>query len=107
MAGGDPFGGTYALQPLVEEFPNIVTKQMLSRGDELSPYTNRPSVLAAIDYIVSLSSDVFMPSHGGNMGRALQVHYIISAWISTDQMAILWHVFQLKFERTTNLFALN
>ncbi|KAL2482601.1 O-fucosyltransferase family protein [Forsythia ovata] len=74
VAGGDPFGGTYALQPLVEEFPNIVTKQMLARGDELSPYTNRPSVLAAIDYIVCLSSDVFMPSHGGNMGRALQGH---------------------------------
>ncbi|CAI9787346.1 unnamed protein product [Fraxinus pennsylvanica] len=74
VAGGDPFGSVFALQPLVEEFPNIVTKQMLSRGDELSPYTNRPSVLAAIDYTVSLSSDVFMPSHGGNMGRALQGH---------------------------------
>jgi hypothetical protein len=29
--------------------------------------------MAAIDYIVSEKSDVFMPSHGGNMGHALQV----------------------------------
>ncbi|KAI3455004.1 hypothetical protein Pfo_011667 [Paulownia fortunei] len=66
--------GNRALQPLVHEFPNIATKQMLAREGELTPYMNRPSVLAAIDYIVSLSSDVFMPSHGGNMGRAMQGH---------------------------------
>ncbi|MCD9639755.1 hypothetical protein HAX54_024476 [Datura stramonium] len=29
---------------------------------------------ATIDYIVSLSSDVFINSHGGNMGRALEGH---------------------------------
>ncbi|KAK6148086.1 hypothetical protein DH2020_018998 [Rehmannia glutinosa] len=74
VAGGEPFGGNRAVQPLVHEFPNIVTKQMLARHGELTPYMNKPSVLAAIDYIVSLSSDVFMPSHGGNMGRAMQGH---------------------------------
>ena len=62
-----------ALKPLVEEFPNWVTKEMLARDAELLPYVNRSSALAAIDYIVSLSSDVFLPSHGGNMGRAMQV----------------------------------
>lgn len=72
-AGGEPFGGSRALQPLVAEFPNLVTKEMLARDGELSQYTNKSSALAAIDYIVSLSSDVFVPSHGGNMGRAMQV----------------------------------
>ncbi|KAL6497190.1 hypothetical protein OROGR_029119 [Orobanche gracilis] len=57
LAGGEPFGAT-----------------TLARNGELTPYTNRSSVLAAIDYIVSLSSDVFIPSHGGNMGRAMQGH---------------------------------
>ncbi|PON72196.1 O-fucosyltransferase [Trema orientale] len=73
-AGGEPFGGGKALQPLVAEFPNLVTKEMLARGGELSPFVNKSSALAAIDYVVSLSSDVFVPSHGGNMGRALQGH---------------------------------
>ncbi|KAK3043293.1 hypothetical protein RJ639_002536 [Escallonia herrerae] len=74
IAGGEPFGGALALQPLTAEFPNVVTKEMLARESELAPYINRSSVLAAIDYIVALSSDVFLPSHGGNMGRAMKGH---------------------------------
>lgn len=72
-AGGEPFGGKQALHPLVSGFPNLVTKEMLAKEGELSPFVNKSSALAAIDYIVSLSSDVFVPSHGGNMGRAMQV----------------------------------
>ena len=72
-AGGEPFGGKKALQPLIAEFPNIVTKYTLAREGELLPFINKSSAMAAIDYIVSLSSDVFVPSHGGNMGRAMQV----------------------------------
>ncbi|GFP98314.1 uncharacterized protein at1g04910 [Phtheirospermum japonicum] len=74
IAGGEPFGGSRAIEQLAREFPNIVTKQTSARDGELTPFMNRPSVLAAIDYIVSLSSDVFIPSHGGNMGRAMQGH---------------------------------
>ncbi|GER31978.1 O-fucosyltransferase family protein [Striga asiatica] len=74
LAGGKPFGGNRALKPLVHEFPNIFTKQSLAREGELTPYMNKPSILAAIDYIVSLSSDVFVPSHGGNMARAMKGH---------------------------------
>lgn len=73
IAGGEPFGGAKALQPLVGEFQNVATKETLAREGELSPYINRSSAMAALDYIVSLSSDVFLPSHGGNMGRAMQV----------------------------------
>ena len=64
------------LQPFAATFPNLVTKEMLAREGELSPYINRSSAMAAIDYIVSLNSDVFVPSHGGNMGRAMQVSVI-------------------------------
>ncbi|KAF8399909.1 hypothetical protein HHK36_015779 [Tetracentron sinense] len=74
LAGGEPFGGTKALQPLTVEFPNLVTKEALAKDWELAPYANRSSAMAAIDYIVSLSSEVFMPSHGGNMGNAMQGH---------------------------------
>ncbi|XWS47830.1 hypothetical protein CRYUN_Cryun13aG0018700 [Craigia yunnanensis] len=74
IAGGEPFGGTRALQPLAAEFPNLVRKEMLAREGELSPFLNSSSALSALDYIVSFNSDIFIPSHGGNMGRALQGH---------------------------------
>ncbi|XP_074315884.1 O-fucosyltransferase 37 [Silene latifolia] len=74
IAGGEPFGGSLALKPLVEEFPHLVTKETLATCEELLPFANRSSALAAVDYIVSLSSDVFLPSHGGNMARAMQGH---------------------------------
>ncbi|KAJ6688325.1 O-FUCOSYLTRANSFERASE 37 [Salix koriyanagi] len=74
IAGGEPFGGSLALQPLVAEFPNVMTKEILAKGGELSPFMNKASALAAIDYIISLSSNVFIPSHGGNFGRVMQKH---------------------------------
>lgn len=73
-AGGEPFGGKKALEPLMKRFPNLYNKQSLALAGELEPLANRASLLAAIDYIVALNSDVFMASHGGNMGRAIQGH---------------------------------
>ena len=40
---------------------------------ELDSFSMKASLLTAIDYVVSLNNDVFMPSHGGNMGHAIQV----------------------------------
>ncbi|XP_077227914.1 O-fucosyltransferase family protein [Tasmannia lanceolata] len=74
LAGGEPFGGERALQALKGEFPNMINKEMLASKGELAPFASRSSALAAIDYIVSLNSDVFIPSHGGNMGRVMQGH---------------------------------
>ncbi|ONI20263.1 hypothetical protein PRUPE_2G005200 [Prunus persica] len=71
-AGGHPFGGKEALLPLTGEFPHFYNKEDLALPGELEPFSNRASVMAAIDYIVSENSDVFMPSHGGNMGHAIQ-----------------------------------
>lgn len=72
-AGGQPLGGNEALLPLTEEFPQFYSKEDLALPGELEPFRNRASLMAAIDYIVSENSDVFMPSHGGNMGHAIQV----------------------------------
>ncbi|XP_077227605.1 O-fucosyltransferase 20-like [Tasmannia lanceolata] len=73
-AGGQPFGGQEALLPLTREFPYLYNKENLALPGELEPFVNKASLLAAIDYIVSENSDVFMPSHGGNMGHAIQGH---------------------------------
>ncbi|XP_077211853.1 O-fucosyltransferase 20-like [Tasmannia lanceolata] len=71
-AGGEPFGGQEALLPLTRKFPYFYNKENLSLPGELVPFANKASLLAAIDYVVSENSDVFMPSHGGNMGHAIQ-----------------------------------
>ncbi|XP_021908514.1 uncharacterized protein At1g04910-like [Carica papaya] len=71
-AGGQPLGGKEALLPLTSEFPHFYNKQDLALPGELEPFANKASLMAAIDYIVSEKSDVFMPSHGGNMGHAMQ-----------------------------------
>uniref|UniRef100_A0A5B7A0Y0 O-fucosyltransferase family protein n=1 Tax=Davidia involucrata TaxID=16924 RepID=A0A5B7A0Y0_DAVIN len=73
-AGGNPFGGKEALLPLTREFPHFYNKEDLALPGELEPFANKASLMAAIDYIVSENSDVFMPSHGGNMGHAIQGH---------------------------------
>ena len=72
-AGGEPLGGKEALLPLIQEFPHFYSKEDLALPGELQPFANKASIMAAIDYIVSEKSDVFMPSHGGNMGHAIQV----------------------------------
>lgn len=76
-AGGQPLGGKEALQPLTGEFPNFYNKEDLALPSELEPFAKKASIMAAIDYIVCESSDVFMPSHGGNMGHAIQVRILL------------------------------
>ncbi|KAJ8899174.1 hypothetical protein K2173_012350 [Erythroxylum novogranatense] len=71
-AGGEPLGGKEALVPLTREFPYVYNKEDLALPGELEPFAKRASLMAAIDYIVSVNSDIFMPSHGGNMGHTIQ-----------------------------------
>ncbi|XP_073129166.1 O-fucosyltransferase 20 [Henckelia pumila] len=73
-AGGIPLGGADALLPLVKEFPHFYSKEDLALPRELEPFSKKASLMAAIDHIVSEKSDVFMASHGGNMGHAIQGH---------------------------------
>ncbi|KAJ3694678.1 hypothetical protein LUZ60_000055 [Juncus effusus] len=73
-AGGEPFGGKRAIRPLIEGFPNFYNKENLSAPVELAPFAKKSSSLAAIDYIVCEQSDVFIPSHGGNMAHLMRGH---------------------------------
>ncbi|KAF8091534.1 hypothetical protein N665_0444s0047 [Sinapis alba] len=73
-AGGEPLGGKEALKPLTSEFPHLYNKYDIALPQELKPFAKRASIMAAIDYIVCKESDVFMASHGGNMGHAIQGH---------------------------------
>ncbi|EHA8589007.1 putative O-fucosyltransferase 37 [Cocos nucifera] len=75
-AGGEPLGGEQALRPLMAKFPKLTSKVTLASDGELVQFANKSSVLAAVDFIVAMSSDVFMPSHGGNMARLIQGHRV-------------------------------
>ncbi|KAE8678618.1 Matrixin family protein [Hibiscus syriacus] len=64
------YGGEERLRALRDLFPNFYTKEMLAE-EELKPFLPFSSRLAAIDYIVSDESDVFVTNNNGNMAKIL------------------------------------
>ncbi|XP_030547367.1 O-fucosyltransferase 20-like isoform X1 [Rhodamnia argentea] len=102
-AGGQPLGGKEALRSLIEEFPHLYNKEDLALPGELEPFAKRASSMAAIDYIVSERSDVFMPSHGGNMGHAIQVCILIITPLFSYLLDWVPLTFMLVFESPLSL----
>jgi hypothetical protein len=42
--------------------------------DELRPFQKHSTQMAALDYLVSVASDVFIPSNDGNMAKVVEGH---------------------------------
>ncbi|KAF4403724.1 hypothetical protein G4B88_002577 [Cannabis sativa] len=74
IAAGEIYGGDTHLLELKSRFPNIVFKETLATQKELKAFANHASQSAALDYIISIESDVFVPSYSGNMARAVEGH---------------------------------
>ncbi|PPD80403.1 hypothetical protein GOBAR_DD22677 [Gossypium barbadense] len=74
IAAGEIYGGVTHMADLRSRYPLLMSKENLASVAELEPFTNHSSQMAALDYIVSVESDVFIPSYSGNMARAVEGH---------------------------------
>ncbi|XP_039020344.1 rhamnogalacturonan I rhamnosyltransferase 1-like [Hibiscus syriacus] len=73
IAAGEIYGGERRMAPLAKEFPNLVRKETLLRSD-LKFFQNHSSQMAALDYLVALESDIFVPTYDGNMAKVIEGH---------------------------------
>ncbi|KAG5240483.1 protein ESMERALDA [Salix suchowensis] len=74
LASGKIYNSEKYMAPLLEMFPNLLTKDMLALEEELDPFRNYSSRMAAIDYTVCLHSEVFVTTQGGNFPHFLMGH---------------------------------
>jgi rhamnogalacturonan I rhamnosyltransferase len=51
-----------------------VRKEVLLEADDLRYFQNHSSQMAALDYMVSLESDIFVPTYDGNMAKVVEGH---------------------------------
>ncbi|KAL0553183.1 hypothetical protein IC582_007071 [Cucumis melo] len=74
VAAGDIYGGESHMSDLQLRYPLLMRKETLASSKELEPFVHHASQMAALDYIVSVESDVFISSYSGNMARAVEGH---------------------------------
>ncbi|BFG17216.1 hypothetical protein CerSpe_034900 [Prunus speciosa] len=74
LASGKIYNAEKTMAPLLEMFPNLQTKEMLASDEELAPFKNFSSRMAATDYTVCLHSEVFVTTQGGNFPHFLMGH---------------------------------
>ncbi|CAL9769502.1 unnamed protein product [Musa acuminata subsp. burmannicoides] len=74
LASGKIYKAEKTMVPLLEMFPLLQTKETLASTEELAPFKNYSSRMAAIDYSVCLHSEVFVTTQGGNFPHFLIGH---------------------------------
>ncbi|KAF5206894.1 O-fucosyltransferase [Thalictrum thalictroides] len=74
LASGKIYNSEKNMAPLLEMFPLLQTKETLASMDELAPFKNYSSRMAALDYTVCLHSEVFVTTQGGNFPHFLMGH---------------------------------
>ncbi|BAS82509.1 Os03g0169000, partial [Oryza sativa Japonica Group] len=62
------------LEPLQAAFPKLVRKETLLDLEALRQFQNHSSQMAALDFIVSTASDIFIPTYDGNMAKLVEGH---------------------------------
>lgn len=74
IAAGEIYGGKRRMESLVADFPNLVRKETLLDPSDLRFFQNHSSQMAALDYVVSVESDIFVPTYDGNMAKVVEGH---------------------------------
>ncbi|GLU10888.1 hypothetical protein SLE2022_276650 [Rubroshorea leprosula] len=74
IAAGEIYGGERRIATLASSFPNLVRKETLLEASDLKFFENHSSQMAALDYLVSLESDIFIPTYDGNMAKVVEGH---------------------------------
>ncbi|KAJ1413960.1 putative O-fucosyltransferase, plant [Sesbania bispinosa] len=74
IAAGEIYGGDKRMASLRAAFPNLVRKETLLEPSDLMYFQNHSSQMAALDYLVSLESDIFIPTYDGNMAKVVEGH---------------------------------
>ncbi|KAF3780200.1 Uncharacterized protein EJ110_NYTH39829 [Nymphaea thermarum] len=74
VASGETYGSKRRLSALHAAYPHIVKKETLLDSEELKQFRNHSSQMAALDYLVSVGSDIFIPTYDGNMAKLVEGH---------------------------------
>lgn len=74
IAAGEIYGGAKRMASLAAIYPNLVRKETLLEPSDLAFFQHHSSQMAALDYLVSLQSDIFVPTYDGNMAKVVEGH---------------------------------
>ncbi|KAJ0436708.1 putative GDP-fucose protein O-fucosyltransferase [Helianthus annuus] len=74
IAAGEIYGGKRRMDSLAAAYPKLVRKETLLGAADLQYFQNHSSQMAALDYLVSLESDIFVPTYDGNMAKVVEGH---------------------------------
>ncbi|OMO69941.1 GDP-fucose protein O-fucosyltransferase [Corchorus olitorius] len=74
IAAGEIYGGERRMASLAKAYPKLVRKETLLESSDLRFFQNHSSQMAALDYLVSLESDIFIPTYDGNMAKVVEGH---------------------------------
>ncbi|KAI7746164.1 hypothetical protein M8C21_016242 [Ambrosia artemisiifolia] len=74
IAAGEIYGGQRRMDSLADAYPRLVRKETLLGPADLQYFQNHSSQMAALDYLVSLESDIFVPTYDGNMAKVVEGH---------------------------------